>query len=127
MKKASVCLLLFTIVSASIKAQLSGSKWKGILQLDNPVNVSFDFGKDTLTVVNLDEGVIIETMTYTTANGTFTLTKVSGQSECNNSTPGKYKYEIKDKTLSITLIEDACNDRAPYLKDLKLAKSTTGT
>lgn len=124
MKKVLVCLLLLTVVTGSINAQLSNSKWKGILKFDNDVNVSFDFGKDTLTVVNLDEGVIIETMMYTTTKTGFTLNKISGQSDCDNATPGKYKYEIKDNTLSITLIEDACDDRSPYLKDLKLTKNT---
>jgi hypothetical protein len=127
MKKGLFCLLLLTVIAGSIKAQLANSKWKGVLKLDNPVNVSFDFGKDTLTVLNLDEGVIIETMNFKATNSTFTLIKVSGQSDCDNATPGKYQYAIKENTMTITLIDDACDDRAPYLKGLQLTKNTQGT
>lgn len=115
--------MVITLVSGSIKAQLTNSKWKGVLKLDNPVNVTFDFGKDTLTVLNLDQNTVLETMTYTSTPSTFTLTKVSGQSDCESSTVGKYKYQIKGKTLLMTLDEDACNDRAPYLNNLELTKS----
>lgn len=127
MKKGAFCLLLLTLLTGSIRAQLANSKWKGVLKLDNTVNVSFDFGKDTLIVLNLDEGEIIETMTFKATNSTFTLTKVSGQSDCDNATPGKYQFVIKENTMTITLIEDACNDRAPYLKDLQLTNKAQGT
>ena len=123
MKKSLFCLLTITLISGSIKAQLANSKWKGVLKLDNPVNVTFNFGKDTLTVFNLDENTILETMTYTATPSTFTLKKISGQSNCESSNPGKYKYQIKAKSLQMTVIEDACNDRAPYLNNLQLIKN----
>ena len=126
MKKSLFCLVLLTLAAGSIKAQLANTKWKGILKLDDPVNVSFDFGKDTLTVLNLDAGEIIETMTFKATNSTFTLTMVSGQSDCDNSTTGRYSYSINDNTMTITLIEDACEDRGPYLKGLQLTKNTQG-
>lgn len=124
MKKHVICLLLITIVSTSLKAQLANSKWNGIIRINDNVNVTFDFGKDTLTVFNLDENSIIETMAYTATNSTFTLLKISGQSDCDDVTAGKYKYGIKDKTLVITLVEDPCGDRAPVLKDLRLTRNT---
>lgn len=124
MKKSLFCLLTITLVSGSIKAQLANSKWKGVLKLDNPVNVTFNFGKDTLTVLNLDQNTVLETMIYTATSSTFTLKKISGQSDCESSTIGKYKYQIKNKTLMMTVDEDACNDRAPYLNNLKLMKNT---
>ncbi len=124
MKKSLFCLLTITLLSGSIKAQLANSKWKGVLKLDDPVNVEFDFGKDTLTVLNLDKNTVLETMIYTATSSTFTLTKISGQSDCESSTIGKYKYQIKDKTLLMTVDEDACNDRAPYLNNLELMKNT---
>jgi hypothetical protein len=75
MKKSLFCLLTITLLSGSIKAQLANSKWKGVLKLDNPVNVSFNFGKDTLTVLNLDENTVLETMIYTSTSSKFTLKK----------------------------------------------------
>jgi hypothetical protein len=122
MKKSLFCLVLVTLVGGSIKAQLANTKWKGVLKLDDPVNVAFEFGKDTLTVINLDENSILETMVYTVTNSTFTLRKISGQSDCDSSTPGKYKYEIKDSALTMTLVEDACEDRG-VLNNLQLSKN----
>ena len=123
MKKSLFCLLTITLLSGSIKAQLANSKWKGVLKLDNPVNVSFNFGKDTLTVLNLDENTVLETMIYTSTSSKFTLKKISGQSDCESSTVGKYKYQIKGKSLVMTVDEDACNDRVPYLDKLQLMKN----
>ncbi|WP_018615740.1 hypothetical protein [Segetibacter koreensis] len=122
MKNGLFCLLTITLISGSVKAQLGHSKWKGVLKLDNPVNVTFNFGKDTLTVFNLDENTILETMIYTATSSTFTLKKISGQSGCESSTIGKYKYKIKAKSLLMTVVEDNCSDRAPYLNNLQLMK-----
>lgn len=124
MKKNFFCFLMIILVSGSVKAQLANSKWKGLLTLENPVNVIFDFGKDTLTVINLDENSVLETMICTVTNSTFTLQKISGQSECPTSIIGKYKYQIKDNALLMTVVEDACEDRAPYLNNLQLKKNT---
>lgn len=124
MKKSLFSLLLLTLVSGSINAQLTNTRWKGILPLEGQVNVSFNFTKDTLVVMNLDQNSTIETMTFTTTNSTLTLIKASGQSNCDNSTVGKYKYEIKNNTLLMTLVEDACDDRAPYLDKLQLSKTS---
>ncbi|MDQ6812509.1 MAG: hypothetical protein M3040_02025 [Bacteroidota bacterium] len=123
MKKIIFCLFLLVAVSVSVKAQLTNSKWKGILKLDNPVNVTFHFGKDTLSVFNLDQNEVLETMTYSSDNSTITLRKISGQSDCSASTTGKYKYQVKDNTLLITVVDDACDDRAPYLNNLQLSKN----
>ena len=89
MKKSLFCILTIIFISGSIKAQLAHSKWKGVLKLDDPVNVTFNFAKDTLTVFNLDENTILETMIYTATSSRFTLKKISGQSDCESSTIGK--------------------------------------
>lgn len=124
MKKSLFCLLLLTVLSCSLKAQLANTKWKGILKLENDVNVQFGFGKDTLVVRNLDDGSLIETMTYTATKSSFTLTKISGQSDCDGSTPGKYNYAIKGDVLSISLLDDACEDRSAAIKSIQLTKKT---
>lgn len=124
MKKSLFCLLLLSAVSFSVKAQLAHTKWKGVLKLDNDVNVTFTFGKANLTVTNIDNGSLIETMTYTATKSKFTLIKTSGQSDCDNSTPGKYNYKIKGNVLSISLLEDACEDRSSAIKNIQLTKIT---
>ncbi len=122
MKNNLFCFLLAALVGSSVNAQLTNTKWKGILKIEDAVNVTFDFGKDTLVVRNLDENTVIETMLYSVKNLSFTLTKVSGQSDCDNSTIGKYTYQINNNSLTINLVEDACDDRAPVLDHLQLAK-----
>ena len=123
MKKNLIIFLLITLVSGSLKAQLSNSKWKGVLKLESPVNVTFDFSKDTLTVYNLDQNEVLETMVYSAANSTFSITKISGQSDCSSSTIGKYKFEIKGSELTLVLIEDVCDDRSSVLNNLQLSKN----
>ncbi|HLL44496.1 MAG TPA: hypothetical protein VK369_15205, partial [Segetibacter sp.] len=60
---------------------------------------------------------------YTSTSSKFTLKKISGQSDCESSTVGKYKYQIKGSSLLMTVDEDTCNDRAPYLDKLQLMKN----
>ncbi len=122
MRNSLFCFLLAMLVGCSVNAQLNNTKWKGIIKIEDAVNARFDFGKDTLVVRNLDENRVIETMLYSVKNQSFTLTKVSGQSDCDNSTIGKYTYQINNNSLTITLVEDACDDRAPVLDHLELAK-----
>jgi hypothetical protein len=54
-------------------------------------------------------------MTYTVEGNVFTIIKISGQSDCDGSAPGKYKFEIKGNEMYITLVSDACSDRATVL------------
>ena len=123
MKTRFFCLLLLTLATGSIKAQLANTKWKGVLKLDDPLHVSFNFGKDTLVVIALDDNSIVETMTYRLKDSALTLKKVSGQSDCETASIGKYKYQLKEKSIVLTVVEDACNDRAPYLDNLQLTKN----
>lgn len=90
---------------------------------DDNVNTRFEFGIDTLTVHNIDDHTVIETMTFTTTATMFTVIKVSGQSDCDNGTAGKYKYDINGNELSITLVEDACDDRSSVLKSVVLTRT----
>ena len=123
MKKVLLCLLSVSLISVAAKAQLSNSNWKGVIKTDNNINVTFDFGKDTLTVKNLDDNSTIEKMIYAMKDSTFTIQKISGQSDCDNSTIGKYLFQVKDNTLTIILVADACNDRSPVLNRLQLRKT----
>lgn len=124
MKKVFFCLLLVTMIAGAANAQLSNSKWKGIIKTGQDINVSFDFAKDTLVVKNLDENTTLETMIYSVNNSQFTIQKLSGQSDCDNTTLGKYSFQIKDNKLIITLVEDTCDDRAPVLNHLELTRNT---
>ena len=66
-------------------------------------------------------------MTYFANGNTFTIKKIKGQSDCDNTTPGKYGFQIKGDKMLIKLVSDACYDRSSALditnwtkqKDLK--------
>ncbi|HTQ27822.1 MAG TPA: hypothetical protein VMI35_06825 [Puia sp.] len=120
--KRTFILLLASVTLHSAKAQLADTKWKGTAGLPQPTDLVWVFGKDTSFVYTLPDSVLLETMTYKVENNELTLLKVSGASSCDNSTPGKYKIEIRDEKLYFTLIKDDCQDRAsainpdPFIK-----------
>ncbi len=108
--------------SFTLHAQLKNTKWQGTIQRDNKINVVFDYRKDTLDVSNSEDGSNIETMTYAIKDNVLTLQKIYGQSECDGTGTGKYKFEIKDDLLYFTLVSDACNDRSSALNNSKWSK-----
>jgi hypothetical protein len=54
-------------------------------------------------------------MTYHINGNAFTIKKIAGQSDCDNTTAGKYGFEIKGGKMLIKLISDACDDRSSAL------------
>jgi hypothetical protein len=121
MKKITLLLLLIIGALAS-QAQLSKTKWKGTLQLDNPLEVIFDFGKDSLFVYTVADNSALETMIFTDTDRVLTIKKVYGQSDCSE-TEGKYKYEIKNDELVLTLVSDECTGRSSVLNNSKWGKT----
>ncbi|TKK67455.1 hypothetical protein FC093_14260 [Ilyomonas limi] len=122
MKKYFLLLTLFFFAIVSVKAQLTNTKWKATIQADETLDLEFQFGKDTLNVINLGEASVIEVYTYTTANSVITLHKVYGQSECDTATTGQYKYAIKEHAISFMIMEDACEQRAAILNNSQWTK-----
>lgn len=122
MKKITIFLLLaFAYITTS--AQLAKTKWKGTLQLDNPVEVVFDFGKDSLSVYTSAENAGLETMTYTAKDTILSITKAYGQSDCDSQVTGKYKFVINNDELTLTLIADDCANRSAVLNNTKWKKT----
>jgi hypothetical protein len=122
MKKITF-LLLLAFAAVTTNAQLAKTKWKGTLQLDNPVDVIFDFGKDSLSVYTVAENSGLETMTYSAKDAVLSITKAYGQSDCDSQVTGKYKFEIKDDEMSLTLIADDCANRSAVLNNTKWKKA----
>jgi hypothetical protein len=117
--KKIVFLVLVSFATVSLHAQLAKTKWKGTLQLDNPVDVVFDFGKDSLTVYTVENNAGLETMVFTDKDAVLSIKKVYGQSDCDVAVTGKYKYEIKDTEMVLTLISDDCPNRSNVLDKTK--------
>lgn len=100
-------------------AQLSNTRWKTTLNIDGPKNVIFDFKIDTLSVYAVSDSTLIETMLFTDKDHVLTMQKISGQSECDNSTIGKYKYALGHDTIRILMLGDDCADRSSVVNGSK--------
>jgi len=114
MKKIALILLIF-ISCASAFAQLENTKWKTTVDIDGPVNVIFDFKKTTVEIYRLADNSLIESMTYTHNDTSFTLMKVNGQSDCSNATPGKYRFVLMPDAMLLKVIKDDCYDRSSVI------------
>ena len=113
--------LLITLIVYSADAQLSNTKWKGTLNIENGMEVLFNFSNDTLDVVNPQDNSSLETMKYTLNDSIMTLVKIFGQSQCD-TTHGKYKYVMANDGITLSLISDDCADRAEAIGTMQLKK-----
>jgi len=113
------CLFVFAVafIHTSVSAQLENSRWKTTLQISNDaVNAIIDFRKDSILLYTVADSTMIETMTYSNNDSSFTLVRIDGQSECDNA-PGKYKYAIRGDSLFMSLLDDACYDRSSVIEN----------
>ena len=114
MKKIVFCLFVL-IASVSLKAQLANKKWIGTLQLEQATEVTLDFRKDTLNAISNMDGQMLETMLFTVKDSILSLQKLYGQSECGEGIVGKYKFAMKNDSISLQLVDDQCPSRANIL------------
>jgi hypothetical protein len=110
-----IFILLVSIISASANAQLTNTKWKGILKAQDPIDVFFSFGTDTLAIIKENDGMVLENMIFTTKDTVLTVQKINGQSGCDSDVIGKYKFVKKDNAIFVTVISDECTDRSETL------------
>ncbi len=110
-------MLIFFVcfIAISVNAQFSHTKWTGAIKGDNPRDAVLKFGKDTLVLSAASDGSVIETMTYLVKENVLTVTKISGQSDCAVYSIGKYKFELKESALNISILADDCEDRSSAL------------
>jgi len=113
--------LLVTLIVFNANAQLSNTKWKGTLNINGGMGVSFNFSNDTLEVSGTESGESLEMMKYTTTDSVLTLVKLYGNSQCD-TTAGKYKYVIANNEMTLSLISDDCLDRSGAIGTMKLKK-----
>jgi hypothetical protein len=121
--KKLIHILIIMFITFSVQAQVANSKWKVTLQLDDPVDVIFNFGTDTLDVTNAADNSDIEAMNYTLQDTVLTMRKLYGQSQCDTAAVGTYSCKITDNQLWLKLISDDCEDRSNVIKDIKLDKT----
>ena len=116
-------LLLTSFVALATHAQVANSKWKTTLQLDQPVDVVFNFGTDTLDVTNLEDSSSLETMKYTLKDTVLTIQKLYGQSQCEPATIGSYTCTVNGDEMHLKMITDDCSDRSNVIADIKLNRT----
>jgi len=122
MKKSVILLFLLFSAIISVKAQLTNTKWKSTIQADETLELEFQFGKDTLNVIDLGDASTIEVYTYTAKDSLITLHKVYGQSECDTAITGQYSYAMKDDAITFMLMKDDCGQRAAILNNSQWTK-----
>ena len=98
--KKIVFLFVLVIFSFSSYAQLSKTKWKTSLQLENITDVYFDFGSDSLKVFVVADSSLLETSVFTEKGKELSILKVKGISNCDGIT-GLYKFEIKNDQIGL--------------------------
>lgn len=117
-----IVTILISFAAFSANAQVANTKWKGTLDIQGGMNVQFQYGKDTLDVINLDDNSSLETMMYSIQDSIITIHKIFGASQCDTSTLGKYKIAINNDQMKMTLISDNCYDRSNVINNLTLMK-----
>ena len=121
MSKMMITLIVICM-TCTANAQFSNTKWKGTLDIDGGMNVVFQFKGDTLNVVNAYDNSSLETMKYAVDGKILTIKKLYGESQCSESTLGKYKYAIVKDEMKLNLISDDCYDRSNAIATLRLKK-----
>ena len=109
-------------IALNTNAQLANTNWKGTLNIQGGMDVQFMYGKDTLNVINVEDNSTLETMKYTVKDSLVTIQKISGQSQCDPSSLGKYKFVINNGQMIMTLVSDDCYDRSNAIGTLTLKK-----
>ncbi len=109
----TIALLLFLTATCSMaSAQLTNTKWTGVLTVPDAIDVVLDFKKDVVDVLISSSGEVVETMAYTASTDTLTLRKVSGESSCDATSVAKLTFAVAADKLSITPVSDDCPLRA---------------
>jgi hypothetical protein len=120
--KKIFALFLILFIALGVNAQLSNTKWRGTLHLDDPIDVIFSFKTDTLEALNAEDNSSIETMKFSVNDSVLVIQKLFGQSQCDNSATGKYKFEINGNEMTWKVISDDCDERSQVIGSMKLSR-----
>jgi hypothetical protein len=120
--KTIMLIIFISFAFVPAIAQQPHFKWKGTLNLDQPTDIFLDFRNDTCEAIRVADSQSLETMHYTLSDTLLTLQKITGGSECDSTSVGKYKIEKKDNGMLVTLISDDCDDRSHVLDNTMWTK-----
>jgi hypothetical protein len=120
--KNTLLLGIGLLLITALNAQLENTRWKTILHIPNPTGAILDFKKGKATIYTVADSSIIETMSYTQKGNTVTLTKLSGQSDCSDGSPGQYSFTVNGDNMFCKLVKDDCQDRYTSIQNTKWMK-----
>ncbi len=122
MQKIIFFTLIFFFTVITVNAQLANTKWHGVANANQPFDLLMVFQNDTAKAFMLPDSVYLAGMSYIIQDSVISFKKVGGGIPCDSNVVGKYKFEIKDNTLSFFLIEDDCIVRSHQLNEAKYEK-----
>ena len=109
-------IILLASTLSHLQAQsIDNRNWKA--HLDAPINdtVTFHIQSDSSFVTNSNREVVIR-MRCMIAGDTLTIVNQDTEEHGCPDQKGKYKIDLKDDSLVLTLIDDACEGRAHALQ-----------
>ena len=112
-------IVLLASTLPHLQAQsIDNRNWKA--HLDAPINdtVTFHIQSDSSFVTNSNREVVIR-MRCMIAGDTLTIVNQDAEEHGCPDQKGKYKIDLKDDSLVLTLIDDACEGRAHALHGVK--------
>lgn len=111
--KTSLAVLFIFLGTQNLHAQVQNTSWKGIFNVPSPAECVLQFISDT-ALITMD-GNDLEISKFKINGDTLTLQKLSGGSPCDTEVIGIYRFKVKDDKLIMTVIDDACQERAMAL------------
>jgi hypothetical protein len=130
MKKISLLALALVISLLSIHASaqtqtpsLKNTNWKVFIP-DLSDTITLHIKSDSSYVTTTTGDAVVKSVCKVSADTMF-FTDYDGQYACPNAT-GKYKIALSDdsNSMTLTLIEDACDGRANAINKLKWTRAT---
>lgn len=115
MKKIIFLTPMLFLLITTVSAQLANTKWHGIANTNQPIDLLMVFQNDTAKAFMLPDSAYLAGMSYIIHDSVISFKKVGGGIPCESNVVGKYKFVIKDNILSFYLIEDDCIARAYQL------------
>jgi hypothetical protein len=123
MKRFTILFIFLACAVTALAQQtenpLSKTRWKGMVNVPDPIASIIIFDTATATIKEASSGEFIEEISYTIENNVLTLKKIEGSSPCPTNQIAKITITIVDKQLTLKVISDECPLRGVAFNDEK--------
>jgi hypothetical protein len=112
-------LIFFVSALSHLQAQsIDNKNWKAYLEAPISDTVTFHIHSDSSFVTNSNGDVVIR-LRCSVAGDTLTIVNQDGEETGCPDQKGKYRINLNDDVLILTLIDDACEGRSRALQGIK--------